>query len=112
MSRILVLGAGFGGLTAATELAERLPEGHEVTLVDRRDSFLMGLAKLAILDGRRRRGEGERRIRDVERHGVRFKQADVRAIDVEGRSATVGGETLQWDHLVVCLLYTSDAADE
>lgn len=108
----LVLGAGFGGLTAATELASRLPDGHRVTLVDRRDRFLVGAMKLQMLDGRRGRGDGERAIRDVERAHprVRFLQAEVEAIDVDGRSARVGGEEMAWDHLVVALGAELDAS--
>lgn len=102
MGRTLILGAGFGGLTAATELA-RLAPGHEVVLVDERASFLMGLSKLWMLDGRRRPGEGRRNLRDVERHGVRFVQAKVQALDISARTARVGEETLAWDHLVVAL---------
>lgn len=103
MTHTLVLGAGFGGLTAATELARRLPLGHTVTLVDERDRFLVGASKLWILDGRRARLQGERRIADVERHGVRFVQGRVERIDVAGKRVTVAGEPLSYDNLVVAL---------
>lgn len=103
MTRTLVLGAGFGGLTAATELAERLPPGHSVTLVDERETFLLGASKLWILDGRRPRPQGERRVRDVERHGVRFHRGRVERIDVEVKRVTVSGEPLEYDHLVIAL---------
>ncbi len=100
----LVLGAGFGGLTAATELAARLPDGHSVTLVDRRESFLMGLSKLWMLDGRRRAGEGERRLSDVAaRHRVHVVRGEVEAIDPAGRTATIAGRAIAWDHLVIAL---------
>jgi len=103
VTRTLILGAGFGGLTAATELARLLPRGHEVTLVDERETFLMGLAKLSILDGRATRAQHERRLRDVERHGVRYHRGRVESIDFDGKSATVSGERLPYDHLVLAL---------
>lgn len=102
-TRTLVLGAGFGGLTAATELARLLPRGHEVTLVDERDSFLMGLSKLWVLDGRRAPGDGARKLREVERHGVRFVQGRVGSVDLGHRRVRVGDEWLPYDHLVVAL---------
>ena len=51
MMRTLVLGAGFGGLTVATELRRLLGDQCEVVLVDRREHFLMGLRKLWALVG-------------------------------------------------------------
>lgn len=43
--RVVVLGAGFGGLEVSTALAERLGERVEVTLVDRREGFTFGFSK-------------------------------------------------------------------
>lgn len=103
MTRTLVLGAGFGGLTAATELAGKLPPGHEVVLVDERERFLMGLAKLAILDGRSTRAGHERRIRDVEKHGVRYLRGRVEGIDHAAKRVSVAGEWLPYDHLILAL---------
>ncbi len=45
MDRILILGAGFGGISTALGLRERLDPGDEVVLVDRRETFAMGLRK-------------------------------------------------------------------
>lgn len=103
MTHTLVLGAGFGGLTAATELARRLPSGHPVTLVDRKATFLMGLSKLWMLDGRRRAGEGARRIEDVARRGVRFVRGDITRIDLAHRAVAVGTQRLAFDRLVIAL---------
>ena len=44
--RTLVLGGGFGGIAAAVELRRLLGDDHEVTLVDRKPEFTMGLRKL------------------------------------------------------------------
>jgi NADH dehydrogenase FAD-containing subunit len=37
--RILILGAGFGGLEAATSLRKRLNDSFEVTLIDKKEDF-------------------------------------------------------------------------
>lgn len=103
MAHVLILGAGFGGLACASELARLLPPGHRVTLVDEKDRFLMGTTKLWLLDGRRRLGEGEHDVRAIERRGVRFVQGRVARLDLAARTADVAGETLAWDHLVVAL---------
>jgi sulfide:quinone oxidoreductase len=41
--RILVLGAGFGGLELSTLISESLGERAEVTLIDKSDHFMFRL---------------------------------------------------------------------
>ncbi|MDA4120139.1 MAG: NAD(P)-binding protein, partial [Thaumarchaeota archaeon] len=57
-SSTVILGGGFGGLTAANELRRQLGKEHQITLVDKKPRFLMGFAKLWILSGQRKPGEG------------------------------------------------------
>lgn len=103
MKRTLVLGAGFGGITVATELRRLLGSHQEVVLVDRRDSFVMGLRKLWALAGLGTLDEGRRSRAALEGPGIRFVQQDVRAIDPAGRSATTDAGTLTGDYMVVAL---------
>ncbi|MDQ1540542.1 MAG: sulfide:quinone oxidoreductase, partial [Actinomycetota bacterium] len=44
--RVVVLGAGFGGLELSTILSEELGGDAGVTLIDRADSFVFGFSKL------------------------------------------------------------------
>ena len=41
-TRVLVLGAGFGGLELSTILSEALGSDADVTLIDKGDSFVFG----------------------------------------------------------------------
>lgn len=50
--RVIVLGAGFGGLALSTTLSEALGERLELTLIDRNDSFVFGFSKLDVMFGR------------------------------------------------------------
>ena len=50
--RILVLGAGFGGLELATIASEALGDEVDVTLIDKRDTFVFGFSKLDVMFGR------------------------------------------------------------
>jgi sulfide:quinone oxidoreductase len=99
----LVLGAGFGGITAALELHRLLGPQHEVVLVDEGASFRMGLANLWLLDGRREPGEGQRPLAALQAKGIHVKQGRVDAIDAASRTATVGGEILPSDGIVIAL---------
>jgi sulfide:quinone oxidoreductase len=51
-TRVLILGAGFGGLELSTMLSEALGDGVEVTLIDKNDSFVFGYSKLDVMFGR------------------------------------------------------------
>ena len=51
--KIVILGGGFGGLAAANELRENLTQDTRITIVDRKDWFMMDLVKLWIMTGTR-----------------------------------------------------------
>ena len=42
--RVLVLGAGFGGMELSTMLSDAFGDGVEVTLIDKSDSFYFGFS--------------------------------------------------------------------
>jgi len=102
-ARVLILGGGFGGLSAAHTLRAEAGEAVDVTVVDRSPTFMMGLRKLWFLDGRTTRGEGERARSGLERAGIAFRQGTVEAIDPAGREVQVDEDALPFDFLVVAL---------
>ena len=65
MAHVVILGGGFGGLAAAHELRQRLDDDDRITLVDRRDRFYMGFAKLWELGDVRSLEDGTREQRTV-----------------------------------------------
>lgn len=103
MKRTLVLGGGFGGITVATELKRLLGDRHEVMLVDRSEHFSMGLRKLWELVGHATIAEGSRPREALAAHGIEIIQGEIEAIDPAARSATLEGETLAGDYLVLAL---------
>jgi sulfide:quinone oxidoreductase len=103
MSRTLILGAGFGGITVATELRRLLGDDHEVVLIDERDEFSMGLRKLWELVGIGTIAEGTRSRRLLADGGIDFRQASVRAIEPAARAVRSDGGAWQGDFLVVAL---------
>jgi sulfide:quinone oxidoreductase len=103
MTRTLILGAGFGGITVATELRRRLADEHEIVLVDRREHFTMGLRKLWALVGIGSFEDGSRPRESLRQHGVRFIQRLVTGIDPVNRRVAIDRGTLEGDYLVVAL---------
>src|SRR3954447_9915923 len=101
--RVVVLGAGFGGLELTARLSEEAGDQVDVVLVDRTDCFVFGFSKLDVMFGHRRPVEVQHRYADVTGPGVRFVQADVTAIDAVGRHVETTAGTFTADVLVVAL---------
>jgi sulfide:quinone oxidoreductase len=101
--RILILGAGFGGLETATGLASSLPPGYQITLVDRSDSFFIGFSKIDVLFGRKTEPEVRYRYENLRAEGVRFVQAEIQSIDTDAKRVSTTAEALDYDYLVVAL---------
>ena len=101
--RVLVLGAGFGGLELTSRLSERFGDGVEIVLVDRADSFVFGFSKLDVMFGRVEAAHVRHAYRDVVKPGVRFVQAEVRAIDAAGKRVETDAGAFEADVLVIAL---------
>jgi sulfide:quinone oxidoreductase len=101
--RILILGAGFGGMELATVLSERLGERAEVTLIDRGEGFVFGYSKLDLMF----HGAGREQVllpySEFVKPGVRLLRETVTAIDPEAKRVTTDAGVHQADHLVVAL---------
>jgi len=103
MTRTLILGGGFGGLTVATELKRMLGTDHDVVLVDRKEHFSMGLRKLWELVGHATIAEGSRSRDALGDRGIRVVRGEIEEIDPVARAALVDGETIEADYLVIAL---------
>ena len=101
--RVVVLGAGFGGLELSTILSEALPDRLDLTLIDKSDSFVFGFSKLDVMFGRQSPDAVRLPYREIMKPRVRFLQEEVTAIDPEARRVTTRGKTYNADVLVVAL---------
>ncbi len=101
--RVVILGAGFGGLELSTTLSEALGDDVAVTLIDKNDAFVFGFSKLDVMFGRTTPEAVRLEYRDIAKPGVRFLQETVTAIDPEARRVTTDAGTHDADVLVVAL---------
>lgn len=101
--RILVLGAGFGGLELASILSERLGEDLDLTLIDKSPSFYFGYSKLDIMF----RGKSPESVRypysKISKPGVRFRQEEIRSIDPHKKQVITNAGNYEADVLVIAL---------
>ena len=102
-TRIVVLGAGFGGLELATMLSEALGEDIELTLIDRNDSFVFGYSKLDVMFGRATLDAVQLPYRELAKPGVRFLRETITAIDPNARSVSTEDGVHEADILVIAL---------
>lgn len=103
MKRVLILGGGFGGIATAYRLKEKLGNDVEVILVDRRPYFMVGFRKSWALIGESPLEEGQRQLGSLNKIGIDVRRATIEAIHPNDKSATVDGERIQADALVVAL---------
>ena len=101
--RVLVLGAGFGGLELSTRLSEAFGDDVEVVLIDKADDFIFGFSKLDVMFGRTMADAVLHRYADVVKPGVRFVRSTIRAIDPGGRRVETDDGEFEGDVLVVAL---------
>ena len=102
-TRVLVLGAGFGGLELTTMLSDEFGDDVDVTLIDKNDAFVFGYSKLDVMFGRTTLDAVRLPYRDLAKPGLRFLQETITAIDPQSRRVTTDGGVHEPDFLVVAL---------
>lgn len=104
MKKILILGAGFAGLTLATSLGALAKEGKaEVLLIDKSASFSMGFSMQWVMMGRRRPEDGERSYSLLKAKNVKFIQDEVVSIDKDKSIVRTKFHSFEYDYLVIAL---------
>jgi sulfide:quinone oxidoreductase len=101
--RVVVLGAGFGGLELTTRLSEEFGADVDVVLIDKSDDFVFGFSKLEVMFGRAPSELVRHPYRDFVKPGVQFVQSTVRAIDPNTKRVETDAGTFDADILVVAL---------
>lgn len=101
--RIVVLGAGFGGLELTAKLSEALGDDVEIVLIDKAEGFIFGFSKLDVMFGRTLPERVVHPYRDLVKPGVRFVQATIESIDPHARRVETDAGSFDGDVMVVAL---------
>lgn len=101
--RILVLGAGFGGMELSTMLSEAFGDGIEVTLIDKSDSFYFGFSKLDVMFGHAMPDAVKMPYKKFEKPGVRLLQETITLIDPVAKRVTTNLGIHEADFIVVAM---------
>ncbi len=109
--RVVVLGAGFGGLELSTKLSDEFGDDVDVLLIDKSDTFVFGFSKLDVMFGRAQPAAVRHAYRDIVKPGVRFVRSTIRSIDPVAKRVVTDDGSFDADILVVALgadLHPSD----
>jgi sulfide:quinone oxidoreductase len=101
--RVLVLGAGFGGLELSTRLSDEFGDAHEVVLIDQGEGFVFGFSKLDVMFGKALPAAVLHPYRDFAKPGVRFVQTTIRSIDPTAKRVETDAGAFAADIMVVAL---------
>ncbi|MEZ5344626.1 MAG: FAD-dependent oxidoreductase [Pyrinomonadaceae bacterium] len=108
MSKILILGGGFGGLVAAEQLTETLGSEHEITLVSPRHEFTFYPALVRLAFGELEEEEVTFDLRQkLTKIGVKFVEGEVLHLKPEIHRVQVAGPEfngdISYDYLVIAM---------
>jgi len=109
-TRVVVLGAGFGGLELTTILSDAFGGDIDITLVDKGDAFVFGFSKLDMMFGHQTPAAIRHSYRDIAKPGVRLLQSVVRSIDPAVKRVVTDHGSFDADVLVVALGADYDVA--
>jgi sulfide:quinone oxidoreductase len=101
--KIVVLGAGFGGLELSSMLSEAFGNNLDLTLIDKNDSFFFGFSKLDVMFGKKSPESVRLYYKNIVKPGVHFRQEEIIAFDPVTRRVTTNIDTYEADILVIAL---------
>ena len=101
---IVILGGGFGGLSAANEIRKSLSESQaKITVIDKKDWFMVGFAKLWIINGNRTFEESVGSLNELSKKQINFLKDEIMSIDLQNKKVTTKNDTIEYDYLLISM---------
>ena len=101
---VVILGGGFGGLATANEIRNSLSSSQvKITIIDKKDWFMVGFAKLWIINGTRTFENSIGHLNQLEKKEINFIQDEILSIDLQNKSVKTKQENISYDFLVISL---------
>src|SRR5437763_1513038 len=101
--RVVVLGAGFGGLELSTILSEKMGDRLDLSLIDKSDTFYFGFSKFDVMFGHKTSDAVKLSYSNIVKRGVKFKQEMITAIDPVAKRVTTRQGIYEADVLIIAL---------
>lgn len=101
---MLILGGGFGGLSAANEIRNNLSSSQiKITVVDKKNWFMVGFAKLWIIKGTRTFENSIGSLNELTKKEINFLNEEVLQIDLQNKNIKTTTEILPYDFLIIAM---------
>lgn len=101
---VVILGGGFGGLSAATEIRKSLSSAQvKITVIDKKDWFMVGFAKLWILTGTRTFENSIGSLHELEKKEINFIKKEITLIDLQNKNVQALEISIPYDYLLISM---------
>ena len=101
---VIILGGGFGGLSTANEIRNSLSSSQvKITIIDKKDWFMVGFAKLWIINGTRTFENSIGHLNELEKKQINFIQDEILSIDLQNKNVKTKQQNTSYDFLVISL---------
>lgn len=101
---ILILGGGFGGLSVANEIRNSIPSSQvKITIIDKKNWFMVGFAKLWIMNGTRTFENSTGSLFDLAKKQIEFLNEEILQIDLENKIVKTTLKETSYDFLVIAM---------
>lgn len=99
---VVILGGGFGGLSAANELRNSLSSTKvKITIIDKKDWFMVGFAKLWIINGTRTFDNSIGSLNELSKKEIAFIKDEIMIINLQDRNVKTKSQTISYDFLII-----------
>ena len=101
---VVILGGGFGGLSAANELRNALPLSQvKITVIDKKDWFMVGFAKLWIINGTRTFENSTGSLNELQKKEIDFIKDEILSINLKDKNVTTKTKEISFDFLIISM---------
>ena len=101
---VLILGGGFGGLAAANEIRNNLTSSQvKITVIDKKDWFMVGFAKLWIMKGIRTFENSIGSLNQLIKKEINFLKEEIIQIDLQNKKIKTTTKVLSYDFLIIAM---------
>jgi sulfide:quinone oxidoreductase len=101
---VVILGGGFGGLSAANELRNSLSSSQiKITVIDKKDWFMVGFAKLWIINGTRTFENSIGSLNKLQNKEIDFIKDEIMTINLENKNIETKSQNISFDFLIISM---------
>ncbi len=101
---VVILGGGFGGLSAANELRHTLSSSQvKITVIDKKDWFMVGFAKLWIINGTRTFENSTGSLNGLREKEINFIKDEILSINLKEKNIKTKTLEISFDFLIISM---------